>query len=108
MTHLFGTTLTKNNRQASGHLDTAYVGLVLMPKRNDGSKAARLKRYGAYEVRLVEFSQGDPPADCLWLELYCHITQSSLDSCRCDNLDDAETVADDLVSRAKQLYDDSK
>jgi hypothetical protein len=34
--------------------------------------------------------------------------QSSLDSCRCDDLDDAETIADYLVSRAKQLYDESK
>ena len=36
---------------------------------------------------------------------YCHITRSSLDSCRCDDLDDAEAAADCLVSRAKQLYD---
>jgi hypothetical protein len=28
----------------------------------------------------------------------------SLDSCRCDDLDDAEAAADYLVSRAKQLY----
>jgi hypothetical protein len=47
--------------------------------------------------------------NCLfWLELYCHMTRSSLDSCRCDDLDDAEVAADHLVSRAKQLYDDSK
>ena len=32
-----------------------------------------------------------------WLELYCHVTQSSLDSCLCDSLDDAETVADHLI-----------
>jgi hypothetical protein len=36
------------------------------------------------------------------------MTRSSLDSCRCDDLDDAEVAADHLVSRAKQLYDDSK
>ena len=109
MTHLLGTTLTKNNGPAFGRLYKAYVNLALMPERSDGSRVTTLERYGAYEVRLVEFLQGGPTEDYLfWLELYCHITSSSLDSCRCDNLDDAETVADHLISCAKQLYDESK
>jgi hypothetical protein len=58
---------------------------------------------------LIDFSQCGSTMNCLfWLELYCHMTRSSLDSCRCDDLDDAEVAADHLVSRAKQLYDDSK
>jgi hypothetical protein len=68
-----------------------------------------LIRYGDYEVRLIDFSQGGSTADGLfWLELYCHMTRLSLDSCRCDDLDDAEAAADYLVLRAKQLNDDSE
>jgi hypothetical protein len=109
MTHLLGTTLTKNNGPVLGRLNEAYVSLAVMPERNDGSRAITLDRYGAYEVRLVEFLRGDPTGNCLfWLELCCHMTSSSLDSCRCETLDDAEPVADHFIACAKQLYDKSK
>jgi hypothetical protein len=105
MMQLSGTTLTKRNGSL-GHLNNAYVGLALMPEGGDGSKTVTLKRYGDYEVRMIDFSQGSSTADCLfWLELYCHVTRLSLDSCRCDDLEDAETAAEHLVSRAKQLYE---
>jgi hypothetical protein len=108
MMQLSGTTLTKRNGSL-GRLNNAYVGLALMPESGDGSKTITLKRYGDYEVRLIDFSQCRLTVNCLfWLELYCHMTRSSLDSCRCDDLDDAEVAADHLISRAKQLYDDSK
>jgi hypothetical protein len=100
-----GTTLTKNNGLPFWHLNKAYISLALVPKRSDGSKTITLKRCGGYEVRLIEMSQADAITDCfLWLELYCHTTQASLDSCRCDGLDDAEAASDYLVSCAKQLY----
>jgi len=87
-----------------GRLNKAYTSLAFMPEHGDHSRTSTLDRYGTFEVRLVEFSQGDPTGDRLfWLELYCHVTGSSLDSCLCDNLDDAETAADHLVSSAKQL-----
>jgi len=89
-----------------GHLNNAYVGLALVPEYSDGSKTVTLKRFGDYEVRLIDFSQGRSTADCLfWLELYCHTSRMSLDSCRCDDLDDAEAAADHLISHAKELYD---
>ena len=105
MIQLSGTILTKRNGTL-GRLNNAYVGLALMPECGDGSKTVTLERYGDYEVRLVDFSQGSSTGDCLfWLELYCHMTRSSLDSCRCDDLEEAEAAADHLVSRAKQLSD---
>ena len=109
MEHQLGTTLTKTNGPTLGRLNKAYVGLALMPERGDRTRATTLERRGAYEVRMVEFSQGDSTGDCLfWLELYCHITKFSLDSCSCDNFDDAETAADHLISCAKQLHDVSE
>jgi hypothetical protein len=105
MLHLVGDILT-NDSSIVGQLNKAYVGLTLMPKRGDGSKSITIEHCGDYEVRLTEFSQSNQDSDCIfWLELYCHITQSSLDSCRCDNLDDAEIAAEYLVSYAKQLRD---
>jgi len=105
MMQLSGTILTRRN-ELLGRLNNAYVGLALVPECSDGSKTITLKRYGDHEVRLIDFSRGRSSTDCLfWLELYCHTTRSSLDSCRCDDLEDAEAAADHLVSRAKQLYD---
>jgi hypothetical protein len=76
-----------------------------MPESSDCVKTATLDRYGAHEVRLLEFSQNRQAGDCVfWLELYCHLAKSSLDSCRCDSLDDAETAADHLISNAKRLH----
>jgi hypothetical protein len=109
MMQLSGTTLTRRKGPALGRLNNAYVGLALVPTCSDGSKTVTLIRYGDYEVRLIDLSQGSSTADCLfWLELYCHMTRSSLDSYRCDDLDDAEAAADCLVLGAKQLYDDSE
>ena len=109
MEHQLGTTLTKTNGPTLGRLNKAYVSLAVMSERSDRIRATTLERYGAYEVRMVEFSQGGPTGDCLfWLELYSHITKFSLDSCSCDNFDDAETAADHLISCAKQMHDVSE
>ena len=86
-----------------GRLNKAYTSLASCRNRRR-SRTSTLDRYGAFEVRLMEISQGDPASNCLlWLELYCHVAGASLDSCRCDNLEDAETAADHLVASAKQL-----
>jgi len=109
MTHELVTTLAKNNKPTLGRLSRAYVGLALMPERSDHSRITTLDRYGAYEVRLVEFLQADEAGDCLfWLELYCHSTETALDSCRCDSLDDAEIGAEYLISSAKRLHHKSE
>jgi hypothetical protein len=104
-----GTTLTTSNGLTLGRLSKAYVSLAFMRERDDHSRAATLAWCGAYEVRLVEFTQSEPAGECLfWLELYCHVTKTSLDSYRCDNLDDAEAAVDHLISCAKQLHDKSE
>ena len=106
---LSGTTLTKRNGPL-GHLNNAYVGLARMPECSDGSKTVTLKRHGDYEVRLIDFSQGRSTVDCLFgLELYCclhdPIVSRQLPVRRSRR--DAQAAADYLVSRAKQLYDES-
>jgi hypothetical protein len=97
--------LRKKNRSLMGRLNRAYVSLLLAPESTDGSRTVPLARYGAYEVRLVEFPHG-PGAESssLWLRLYDRDVRSSLDSRRCDDLDDAETLVEHLLSRARQLH----
>jgi hypothetical protein len=100
--------LRKKNRPLLSRLGQAYVRLLLIPESNDGSRTVSLARYGAYEVRLVEFSHHPASDDSsFWVSLHRRGLQSSLDSCWCDDLDDAETVAEHFVSRAKQLHNHS-
>lgn len=75
-----------------------------MPESKDGSRSVSLARYGVYEVRLREFLQAHGrDSSALWITLYRKDIQSSLDDCRCDDLDDAEAAAARLVSRAREL-----
>jgi hypothetical protein len=81
-----------------------YVGLLNAPLNAQGWRTVPLERFGVFEVRLVEFdnSRKTDTAD-IWIELYRHDTQASLDSCRCQDLDEAEDFAAHLIGRARQL-----
>jgi hypothetical protein len=82
----------------------AYLSLFTLPAGNEEAKIAPLARFGAYEVRLIEFTgevSGDAPY--LWIELYAHDTCSSLDSAGCDDLDDAIRAAEDFIAKAAKL-----
>jgi hypothetical protein len=97
--------LRKKNRPLLSQLGQAYVRLLLTPESMDGSRSVSLARYGAYDVRVVEFSHSAESDDsAFWIRLYRRGIQSSLDSCWCDDLDDAETAAEQFLSRAKQLH----
>jgi len=95
----------RKKRPLLSRLNQAYVSLALIPEDTDGSRTVSLARYGAYEVRLVEF----PPSRAsdafpFWLKLYRRDLRTSLDSRCCQDLDHAEAVAEHLVSRAKRLH----
>jgi hypothetical protein len=53
----------------AGRLQRAYVALMLAPRGKDGSRIIPLARYGAFEVRLIEFMQRRG-FDAFWVELY--------------------------------------
>jgi hypothetical protein len=104
LTQWSGKILRKKNRPLLNRLCQAYVRLLLTPESTDGSRTVSLARYGAYEVRLVEFSHRPVSDDSsFWVRLDRRGMQCSLDSCWCDDLDDAETAAEHFVSRARQL-----
>jgi hypothetical protein len=84
----------------------AYVALMLAPANPDGRRTVSLARYGAFEVRLSEFSNGrglDAPG--FWIDLYRHDIRSSLDGCYFGDLLDAETLVEHFMSRARELHE---
>src|SRR4029077_14247006 len=85
-------------------LHKAYVGLAIAAANEDGSRTISIRRCGALEVRLVEFAtrqQADSLEICI--ELFDYDTQSSLDSCLCHDLDEAEPMLEHLFSSARHL-----
>jgi hypothetical protein len=100
-----GMNLRKKATSPGSRLHQAYVGLMFAPEQEDGSRAVPIARHGVFEVRLFELRDrcvdGAAP---FWLEIYCHDTRSVLDSCRCDDLDDAEIAVERLVSCASALH----
>ena len=83
----------------------SYVGLGLTPRNESGSRTISVAHFGTFEVRLIEFVDCNRQGSSdLWIELYRHDTQSSLDSCLCRDLDEVENLGEHLISQAKELY----
>jgi hypothetical protein len=80
----------------------SYISLKLVPKSESGSWTIPIARFGAFEVRLVEFADSDQRDNLdLWIELYRCDTQSSIDSCLCRDLDEVEDLRAYFISQAK-------
>jgi hypothetical protein len=78
---------------------------MLMPENRHGVRAISLARFGAFEVRLIELADGRASDDQEFcIELYRHDNQSSLDSYRCRDFEEAEPLAEQLISCARQLH----
>ena len=85
-------------------LTRAYVSLFLALASLSGTRMVSVARFGNYEVRLVELSRASS-ADVspLWVELYAHDIQQCIDSCSCNEIEDAVDAAEHLISLAAQL-----
>ncbi|MGB8633286.1 MAG: hypothetical protein WCD69_28585 [Xanthobacteraceae bacterium] len=80
----------------------SYIGLKLAPLSESGARMVPIAHFGAFEVRLVEFAESDQQDSLvLWIELYRYDTQSSIDSCLCRDLDEAENLGDYFISQAR-------
>jgi hypothetical protein len=67
-------------------------------------KAAPIARYGACEVRLVEFSETFPTNTFVfWLELFDHKDNVAVDGGGANDLEEAVTLAEELASQAEEL-----
>jgi hypothetical protein len=82
----------------------AYTRLLLVPQERDGSRRISLARLGNYEIFIIEFAQNVPAiAPRLWIELYAHDLRRGLDSCACEDLEQATIAARDLIAQARDL-----
>ena len=64
----------------------------------------QIERLGAVEVRLIEFAEKQSAKELrIWIELYDHGSQSSFDSFRCESLDEAELLLEQLMRSAQRL-----
>jgi hypothetical protein len=90
------------NRLHMDRLYKSYISLNLTPKSESGSRTLPIAHFGAFEVRLVEFEAGDERDSLdLWIELYRYDSQSSVDSCLCRDLDEAEVIGEYFISQAR-------
>jgi hypothetical protein len=103
-----GTALRKTdvNPLTEARLIRAYLNLFLVPRGKDGARTTSLARFGCYEVRLFELAPdfADDVAP-LWMELYAHHSDSTLDSFGCDDFEAAVRTADEFMTRAKALHE---
>jgi hypothetical protein len=82
----------------------AYVELALVPWDETRSRAVRLATFGNYEVRLREMLSVEGfDRSQLWIELYARHARVSIDSCGCDDIEEATTAFETLVSQSTEL-----
>jgi hypothetical protein len=94
----------KEDVRVLNRLYQAYIGLGVALPQEDGSRMVPLARIGAFELRLLELAEHrrSDSAD-FWFELYCRDSRMSLDSCRCQDLEVAEFIANDFIVLAREL-----
>lgn len=80
----------------------AYAALSSAAKGERGERITSLARIGHYEIRMVDFAGDAVPGGRgpFWLELFDHAIDSAVDSCRCNTLQEAVALFDDLIDQA--------
>jgi hypothetical protein len=81
----------------------AYVKLSSIPE-DDSKPLISLASIGNCEIRM--FRGREPGLDGMplfWLELFDHVTKTSVDSFRCDKIKDAAAVFEDFMSQGANL-----
>jgi hypothetical protein len=83
-------------------LISACTRLFLLPERLDGLRHTIVASFGTYEVRLADVPtpRATPEVPPIWLELYDHLAERSVDSAGCWDLDEAETALKALNAEA--------
>ena len=81
----------------------AYVKLSSIPV--DGSKPLiSLASIGNCEIRMFRGREAELDGTSLfWLELFDHVTKTSVDSFQCDKIEDAVSVFEDFMSQGTNL-----
>jgi hypothetical protein len=98
-------TLPETSRaELEAKLIEAHAKLQLATQRGDASKAATLVRLGSFEVRLVQPLSISPASSVrIWLELFDHDRQLSIDSVGERLIEDAVIAAEEFIAGASKL-----
>ena len=100
---------TMDAKMIAARVTESYASLFLRPNGDDGSRNTLIAMVGAFEVRLVGVPSVNAPAGLsLWVELYCRDIPLGVDSCKCNNLDEAIEAATLLAIQAGQLNNDAE
>lgn len=95
---------TTDDGRWESRVATAYVQLALSDAPQDGSRSVRIARVGHLDLRLVEpASPASADEPLFWLELYDNTVEVVIDSCGCDDLQDAARAAEQLFGEARTL-----
>ena len=97
--------MEKNPATLELQVAQAYVELLQAPDNTDDGRSLPLVRHGAFEVRLAKLPQR-PQNDAFsfWVELFDRKCETTLDSCRWQDLDKAVAAAEQFISEARQLH----
>lgn len=80
----------------------AFIALSSLSGSSSAPRCVSVVEMGRYEIRMfngLRTRTGDAPL--LWMELFDHDAQISVDSCACREIDDAVSAFDDLISQVK-------
>ena len=79
----------------------AYIKLLSIAERGTETGTVSLARIGNYEIRILEGSKsGSDSESLIWMELFDHDAQMSIDSFRCREVEDALAVFKDFFAQA--------
>jgi hypothetical protein len=88
----------------SGKLRIAqgFIALSSLPGSCSAPRCVSVARMGRYEIRIFNsLPTRTDHAPVLWIELFDHDAQISVDGCVCREIDDVVSAFDDLVSQVK-------
>ena len=92
---------TKSDTSDRLRVTQAYIALLGIPGNSFPPKMVSVTRIGEYEIRMFNGLPTESGEAALWMELFDHAAQVSLDSCSFREIDDAVTAFEELVSQAK-------
>ena len=91
---------TKSDTSGRLRVTQAYIALLGLPGSSFPPKMVSVARIGEYEVRMFSGLPSECGDAVIWMELFDHAGQVSLDSCSFREIDDALFAFDELVARA--------
>jgi hypothetical protein len=84
----------------------AYIKLLSITEKGTETGIVSLARIGNYEIRILEGSKsGSDSESLIWMELFDHDAQMSIDSFRCREIEDALAVFRDFVAQTNPSND---